>query len=417
MNTYRLLAAAALLLSLLTGACAARQVNSPFSERAVRTTPIADLPINLAFQTQLPTPIPEAIVEAADAEHLLLTNLYERLVVSVVNVDVTVSTPHPGIGDQSTGSGVVYDREGHIITNAHVVNGAIEVYVTFHDGYVAPAEVVGLDYYSDIAVLRVQVDPARLFPVEFGDSDALRVGQRAIAIGNPFGLSSSMTVGIVSGLGRQLPSAELINNTIGGFQNPSIIQVDAEINPGNSGGPLLNSWGELVGINTAIRTESGVFQGVGFAVPSRTVARVVPELIEHGTVNYAWIGISSLPADGGFSLAGLAEALNLPVTRGVLIDRVTPGSPADDAGLRGGNREVIVRGRPVCVGGDIIVAVNGTYIDTMDELVAYLVVNTRPGTTVDLLVVRGDETFEVPVTLRERPNIEAALSARPCGSP
>ena len=213
-----------------------------------------------------------------------------------------------------------------------------------------------------------------------------------------------------------LPSAVLIDSAaIGGFQNPSIIQVDADINPGNSGGPLLNSAGELIGVNTAIRTESGVFEGVGFAVPSNTVRRVVPELIENRRVDYAWIGISTVPADGGFTVAGLAEPLNLPVTAGVLVTQVTPNSPAANAGLRGGSQVVEVRGERICAGGDIIVAVNGEYISTMDELVSYLVVNSRPGDTLNLLIVRGDDTFEVPLTLQRRPSNEEALPVTPCG--
>jgi 2-alkenal reductase len=191
--------------------------------------------------------------------------------------------------------------------------------------------------------------------------------------------------------------------------------VDAEINPGNSGGPLLNSAGELIGVNTAIRTESGVFEGVGFAVPSRTVARIVPELIERGQVDYAWIGISTVPGDGGFTVAGLAEPLNLPVTGGVLITQITPNSPAANAGLRGGTREVLVRGANICAGGDIIVAVNGEYVSTMDELVAYLVVNSRPGDTIHLIVVRGNETFDVPLTLQSRPSNNAELRQTECG--
>lgn len=404
-----------LLLVLLLAACQTGLASQPLPPSAVASTPVADLPSNVRFQTRA-TALPDEIVSAADAEYLLLQNIFERVAPSVVNIDVTIEGMPETHIDVASGSGVVYDSEGNIITNAHVVSDASEIRVTFNDGYVATAELVGLDLFSDLAVIRVNVDDEHLVPVTIGDSDAVRVGQRAIAIGNPFGLASSMTVGIVSGLGRQLRSAELIDPTgIGGFNNPSIIQVDADINPGNSGGPLLNSAGEMIGVNTAIRTETGVFEGVGFAVPSRTVHRVIPELLEKGRVEYAWIGISTVPADGGYSVAGLAEPLSLPVTAGVLVTQVTPNSPAAEAGLRGGTRLVTVRGIDICAGGDIIVAVNGEYIATMDELVSYLVVNSRPGDTINLVVVRGSETFEVPLTLQSRPSDNSALAPLDCG--
>lgn len=376
--------------------------------RAVLSTPARDLPMSAALQgaRSLPTPVPDAIIAAADAEYLLLVNLYARLSPSVVNIEVVTDLPNHPVIDAATsrGSGFVYDLNGHIITNAHVVDGAREILVTFDDGFVTEARLVGQDVFSDLAVIRVQVPAERLRPLTLGESEQVRVGQRAIAIGNPFGLASSMTVGIVSGLGRQLPSAELISNDITpGFQNPSIIQVDTDINPGNSGGPLFNSRGEVIGVNTAIRTESGVFEGVGFAVPARTVRRVVPELIASGRVNYPWVGITSQPAELGLGVAALSQPLNLPVSAGVLIETVTPNSPAAKAGLRGGTETRTVRGQTVCAGGDIIVAINGQYIANMDELLAYLVSYSAPGDTVNLLVVRGTETFDLPVTLEPRP--------------
>jgi S1-C subfamily serine protease len=190
------------------------------------------------------------------------------------------------------------------------------------------------------------------------------------------------------------------------FNNPSIIQVDAEINPGNSGGPLLDSYGRVIGVNTAIRTETGTFQGVGFAVPVSTVQRVVPELIARGRVEYSWLGISGLSSEGGLGMAGLAEPLGLPVTAGVLIQQVTEGSPADRAGLRGGNEYVDVWGTRVLVGGDIIVAVDGEFIADMDQLLSYLTINTRPGDVVTLTIIRDQATLEVPVTLGLRSDAE-----------
>ncbi len=393
---------------LLLAACRPQPSETPLAQPVTATEIVERLPVSAALQPPpaIPTAVSDDVIAAADAEHRLLANLYQRLTPSVVNVEVTVEIPnHPVIeGTTGSGSGFVYDLNGHIITNAHVVEGATQIYVTFNTGYVAEAQLVGSDLYSDVAVIKVTVAAERLYPVVFGDSEAVRVGDRAIAIGNPFGLTSSMTVGIVSGLGRQLPSAELLSNTVTpGFQNPSIIQVDTDINPGNSGGPLLNSRGEVIGVNTAIRTESGIFEGVGFAVPSSTIRRVVPELIRTGRVVYPWVGITSQPTDLGLGVAALAEALSLPVSAGVMVETVTPNSPAAKAGLRGGSRLEVVRGVDVCAGGDIIIAVNGQYLNDMDSLLAYLVANAYPGDTITLLVVRGDETLEVPVTLEPRP--------------
>jgi len=406
----RLLLAVLLIVGLFA-ACQSESVSPP--PQAVASTPIASLPMNVSLQVA--TPVSQEIIDAADAEYALLTNIYERLAPSVVNIDVIASESTTSLLDVGRGSGFVYDTEGNIVTNTHVINGAREIEVTFNNGYIVNATLVGADAYSDLAVIKVEIDKARLFPVTLGDSDAVRVGERAIAIGNPFGLASSMTQGIVSGLGRQLPSAELLNSDlIPGFKNPAIIQVDTDINPGNSGGPLLNSLGEVIGVNTAIRTDTGTFQGVGFAIPVNTVKRVVPELIANGKVDYAWLGISTLIEEDGFSVAGLAEPLDLPVEAGVLVDRVTIGSPADKAGLRGGSQRVVVRGSEICAGGDIIIAVNGVYINNMDELVAHLIVNTSPGDVINLMIVRGNETFEVPLTLEPRPTDETGASQNGC---
>jgi S1-C subfamily serine protease len=191
--------------------------------------------------------------------------------------------------------------------------------------------------------------------------------------------------------------------------------VDTDINPGNSGGPLLDSHGNLIGVNTAIRTETGVFQGVGFAVPSRTVQRIIPDLIANGKAEYSWLGISTVPAENGMSVAGLASDLQLPVSAGVLVEGITANSPASKAGLRGGDHSVFVRGRNVCAGGDIIVAVNDLYVKTMDDLVAYLVANTRPGDTIKLLIVRGTDTFDLPLTLESRPSDDSNALPPLCG--
>lgn len=347
-----------------------------------------------------PTALPPELIEQADLEYLLLTNLYERANPSVVNVEIVSSFHSDTDIIDSSGSGFVFDTEGHIVTNAHVVREAEEVMVTFSSGYVVPAEVVGVDDYSDLAVIKVDPADVPLVPVPIGDSNLLRVGQRVIAIGNPFGLDGSMTTGIVSALGRSLPSATLLDPRYQGYNNPSIIQIDAAVNPGNSGGPLLNSDGEVVGINTAIRTENGGFQGIAFAVPSNTLRRVVPQLIESGSAQYSWLGISS-PSLGNLGL--VADELGLPVRQGVLISEVFADSPAARAGLQSGDETAVVRGVPVPVNSDIIVAIEGTVVNDIDDLVAYLVENTSPEDVVTLTIVRGGQTLDVDVTLGVRP--------------
>jgi 2-alkenal reductase len=350
-----------------------------------------------------PTPLPPTIVTQADAENAILTNIYLRVNPSVVNIEI-VSGVHRNLNIiDSSGSGFVLDNQGHIVTNAHVVRDAEEILVTFADGYVINAELIAVDDYSDLAVIRVDPQRAPLVPVELGDSNTLQVGQRVIAIGNPFGLAGSMTVGIVSALGRSLPSAQLLDSSYDRYSNPSIIQIDAAVNPGNSGGPLLDSFGRVVGVNTAIRTENGGFQGIAFAVPVNTVKRIIPQLIEKGSVEYPWLGVSSPALDGGYSVAALADELGLPVRSGILITEIIPGSPAERAGLSAGTETRPIRGVPIPVDGDIIVAVNGQTVRSIDDLLAYLVENTSPGDTIVLTIVRGGETLDVDVTLGVRP--------------
>lgn len=353
------------------------------------------------LQLQTATPVPDTVLNQIEAFDQLLINLYDRVNPSVVNIEVSGRVG--GGSFSGGGSGFVLDMEGHIATNSHVVQDAQEIYVTFFDGYVAPATVVGRDDYSDLAVIKVEVEAERLVPVVLGDSREIEIGQRVVAIGNPFGLQNSMTFGIVSATGRVLPSAGLLDSEEADvrFNNPSIIQIDATINPGNSGGPVLNLRGEVVGIATAIRTESGTFEGVAFAVPVNTFKRVAPQLIEDGGAEYSWLGIES---SGLFSVTELADPFDLPVDSGVLIGRVFSNSPADDAGLRGGSREAEYRGFGVIIGGDIITSIDATPVHTLDELLGYLVENTSPGDTVTLTVIRGNQTIEVPITLEARPS-------------
>lgn len=355
-----------------------------------------------ASRAPSPSALPEQIISAADAESLLLSNIYERASPSVVKIESLVFDADGSRSDTRRGSGFVYDRQGHIITNAHLVKAVDEVTVTLQGAFTLPAQVLGLDSFSDLAVLKINADPERLSPLRIGESATVAVGQRGIVIGNPFGLSSTMTTGIVSGLGRTLPSAELLEGAAPGFDNPAIIQIDATINPGNSGAPLLDSRGLVVGVTTAIRSDNGSFQGIGFAVPADTMRRVIPELIESGRVDYAWMGISVMREAGGYGVAGLSEALDLPVQRGVLLRGITMGSPAHRAGLRGGHSLVDIREQTVCAGGDIIIAINDLHIKDLDALVTYLVQQTKPGDQIELLVIRERATLEIPLTLASR---------------
>lgn len=343
-----------------------------------------------------PTPLSEEALAGLEAQDALLVNLYQRVNPSVVYIAVMIEN-RGSLAPFGSGSGFVYDTEGHIVTNNHVVAGAGAIQVTFADGSVAEARIVGRDAYSDLAVIKVDVPDGQLIPLELGDSSTLQVGQRVVAIGNPFGLRGTMTLGIVSAVGRTLPS-----ETQGGgsFANPEIIQTDAAINPGNSGGPLLDLHGRVVGVNTAIDSMTGVNSGVGFAVPANTVRRIAPHLIAEGVYHYPYLGITS---QSRLSLAMLAEPLDLPVTRGVLIAEVLPGTAAERAGLRGGDHEVEVMGIRVIAGGDIITAIDGYEVRNYDDFIAYLVRETEVGQRVVLTIIRDGEERQVPVTLGERP--------------
>jgi S1-C subfamily serine protease len=347
-----------------------------------------------------PTPLPDSIAISSDAEEVLLENLYERTNPGVVNIDVSGGTG-TDLAEFGSGSGFVIDQQGHIVTNNHVVEGADELDVTFADGSIATATIVGTDPYGDLAVIKVEVAANKLIPLTLGDSDAVKVGQRVVAIGNPFGLIGTMTVGIVSGKGRTLP-ADTLSSTGASFSNPDIIQTDAAINPGNSGGPLLTSRGEVIGINAAIRTNgtNRSNSGVGFAIPSNTVKRVVAQILKDGRASYPYLGVS---ADSHFKTAELVAALKLPTDRGVLISEVIDGGPAVRAGLHGGDQQVTVRGVPVTAGGDIITAIDGDPITSFDQMVGYLASKKQVGQTVTITILRGTETLQLPLTLADRP--------------
>ena len=302
----------------------------------------------------------------------------------------------------SLGSGFVFDDLGHIVTNYHVVEGSRQVEVDFTSGFKVYGTVIGTDLDSDLAVIKVDAPASELHPLTLGDSDALRVGQTVIAIGNPFGLSSTMTTGIVSALGRTLDSLHT-SSSGGTFTAGDIIQTDAAINPGNSGGPLFNLNGEVVGINRAIRTvnttETGepLNSGIGFAVSSNIVKRVVPVLIEDGKYDYPYLGVSSMDE----LTLPVIEALGLKSQVGAYVTMVVPGGPADKAGLKAGTQQTSIDG--LFAGGDLVIAIDGRPVKTFDDLLRYLINSKSPGDTVVLTILRGEETLDITITLDKRP--------------
>ena len=349
-----------------------------------------------------PVQAASGLPQTYDAEETLLRTLYEENAPSVVHIRVVQSNTgqlpslpsDPTVPQQAEGSGFVLDSRGNLVTNYHVVEGARKIEVRFFDGTVVRARYVGGDADADLAILQVSMDPARLKPVRIGDSDQVFVGQRAIAIGNPFGQEWTMTTGIVSAIGRTLPSGNSV------YAIPEMIQTDAAINPGNSGGPLLNAQGEVIGVNTMIMSRSNSSAGVGFAVPSNILRLVAPTLIQQGRFVYPWLGVQ------GTELSlDLIEAMGLPGgTRGVMIVTVVPNSPAERAGLRGATRVAQVDGAQLPVGGDVVTAVDGTPVDSMGDVIVYLIKSKRPGDSMTLTVLRDGQVQMITVALGERPH-------------
>jgi S1-C subfamily serine protease len=336
-----------------------------------------------------------------------LTDLFEETQQSVVQVSGTLNEDDPLFGI-SLGSGFVYDNSGHIITNYHVVAGSDpnDISITFIDGTVYRARVVGADQYSDLAVLRVEdnVPAGKLIPLRLANSSGLLVGQDVVAIGNPFGLSGSMTEGIISGLNRLIPVYQDPFSDVAApaFSIPDVIQTDAAINPGNSGGPLLNLQGEVVGINSAIFSTTGGFAGVGFAVPSNTIAKIAPVLIERGFFEHPWLGVSGIDMT-----PEIAEAIGLGEPRGFLIIEVEPGGPADSAGIQGGDTPMQLGGMPeIPIGGDVVLAINDRDVRKIDDVLGYLQQATQVGETVTLTVWRDGQIIEINVTLGARPSLQ-----------
>jgi S1-C subfamily serine protease len=330
--------------------------------------------------------LPAVSYQPASSE-LATAALYGQVTQSVVNVSVVV-----GRAGDATGTGFVIDQTGHIVTNNHVVENATHIEVTFVDGTTLEAELVGRDTDADLAVIRVNPTAVALRPVTFADSDQVFVGQDVLAIGSPFGQGFTLTTGIVSGLDRSLRNTNR-------FSNPELIQTDAAINPGNSGGPLLDRAGNVIGVNTAILSESGSFSGIGFAVPSNTVRRIVPYLIANGEFAHSWLGIAGMDLE-----PAQREAMRLDSTfGGVIVTDVTTGGPAARAGLQGATSLINTPRGQMPINGDIITAINDFPIQSIDELIAFLERETLPGDVVTVNVWRGGQPLQIAVTLQPRP--------------
>lgn len=375
--------------SILTLTLAVMACQSPsfaFGQATSVATPIS------ASEEPAPSNIPVSADPVNPAVQDALVSLYENVSPGVVAI-------FTGTGQ---GSGFVFDNEGHIVTNYHVIEGFQTVEVHFTSGFMAYGTVVGTDLDSDLAVVKVDASEGEFHPLPLGDSSLLKVGQTVVAIGNPFGLESTMTVGIISALGRTLDSQHSTPDGVF-FSAGDIIQTDAAINPGNSGGPLFNINGEVIGINRAIRTFSQntegepVNSGIGFAISGNIVRRVVPVLIETGEYNYPYLGVSS---NSSLTLEAIEE-LELNQFTGAYVTAVVPGGPADKAGLKEGTKSTNIPG--LFSGGDLIIAIDGREVRVFDDLLAYLITNKSPGETVVLTVLRGSEKLDISVTLDKRP--------------
>jgi serine protease Do len=410
-------------ITMLVGACSAFPSMSIITQPVIaQPTVTSALPAAPAApSTESPStpatsqpPVPtQALPSGASAGALAamqgtLETIYANVNPSVVNIQVSSG----GLGtsgqpaQQALGSGFVFDNKGDIVTNNHVVAGADTVTVTFSDGRVLPAKVVGTDPDADLAVINV-ANAGQLTPLQLTNSDQVKVGEMAVAIGNPFGLSGTMTVGFVSALGRSLPANETQAANGPSYTIPDVIQTDAAINPGNSGGVLVNDQGQVIGVTAAMESSTRSNAGIGFVIPANIVTRVVPELIKNGKFDHPYLGIS-----GTDLVPQLAKAMNLSESqRGALVINVASGGPADKAGLKGSNTPAQIDGQTAQVGGDVIVAIGGQKINTFDDLVSYLFKNGVIGQSVKVDILRGGNPQTVDVTLAARPT--AAAAAQP----
>ncbi len=363
------------------------------------TPTAAPEPTQVPTQTPRPAAVPVAPMTAVNQLEDEIESVFQEAGPAVVNITsrvVVMDLFMQPVPQEGTGSGFVYDRQGHIVTNYHVVENAESVSVAFASGQSYPATVVGQDPSTDLAVLQVEV-PSLPDPLPLGDSSQLRVGQFVMAIGNPFQLERTLTLGIISALQRVIQSPD------GRFIGEAI-QTDAAINPGNSGGPMLNLAGEVVGVNSQIISPSGAYAGIGFAISSNTVRRVVPELIANGRFAHPWLGIRILALTPDVIQSLQQAGVDTGTTGGVLVIEVVSGSPAEASGLRGGSRQVQVGGSTVPVGGDVITAINDQQILTGQDLTMYLDAETNVGDRVQLAIVRDGQEQTISVTLGEMPS-------------
>ena len=354
---------------------------------------MAELPVQvLALETEQPgIAIQPVILDPTDQEEALVA-LYKQVNPAVVNITV-YSNSGDFLIPEGQGSGFVYDDQGNIVTNAHVIHGAEQVEVTFPDSTSRMAALIGEDLNSDLAVVKIEGLPAGVQPLTLGDMNSLAVGQTVVAIGNPFGLEGTLTRGVISALGRSIPA-------LTPFSIPQSIQTDAAINPGNSGGPLLNLAGEVIGVNAQIET-GGTGRsnlGVGFAIPVSILRLVIPDLIQNGEHPWAWLGVR-----GGNLDPILVQAMDLPVDKGAYLSEVISGGPSAQAGLRGANETVTLEGRQVDIGGDVITAVDGRPVNSFDDLLIYIALETGPGKEVTLTIWREGASQDIRVRLERRP--------------
>jgi serine protease Do len=408
--------------ALVLAACSAKPAASTTSQASQNSGVTAANPTT-PIKTVAQVVVPPAQTNVTTSGDLLalqnaFESIYQKVAPSVVRIDV-VEAAAPSTGSNNSrnnpfanpapsaaiGTGFIWDTKGDIVTNNHVVSGASTITVTFFDGSSYTATVVGTEINADLAVINVKAPATEFVPVTLADSSQLQVGEIAIAIGTPYGETSTMTQGIVSAVSRALPvldptSGNAATTTSGlAYTIPDVIQTDAPINPGNSGGVLVNLDGQVIGVPYEMESGAQTSSGIGFAIPSEIVNSVVPALVKNGSFNTPWLGIS-----GGDLTPDLAAAMNLPATqKGALIVTVTAGGPAATAGLQPSTQQVTIAGQSVTVGGDVVTAINGVAINNFDDLAVYIFAHTNSGDTVNFTVLRQGKQVQVPVTIGTRP--------------